>query len=90
MDKAEMERIWNDSSMLDALKINHFKEGKKNLYKCTMTILEERTLDTFTESGYYKNANEAKFALERKLREIKDEKYPWKDHPHIKWSFRFS
>lgn len=91
MDKAEMERIWNDNTILDALKINRFKEGKKNLYKCTMTIFKNVTVDTFTESGYYKTANEAKFALENKLRELKHEKYPYTegDNKDLRWSFSF-
>ena len=88
MNKSEMEAAWN-SALINYSKINSFKKDKTNLYKCTMTILEEKTLDTITESGYYKNSGEAKYALERKLREIKDEMYPRADYPTIKWSFRF-
>lgn len=89
MNKVEMEAAWN-GKVIDSAKINRFKQGKTNHYKCTMTVLEERTLDTITESGYYKTMGEAKIALERKLREIRDEKYPHADYPKIKWSFRLS
>ena len=89
MNKTDMEHLWEKSGVLNSLKINKFTKDKTNLYKCTMTVLEEKTLDTITKTGYYKSASEAKYALENKLRAIKDERFPWKDYPGIKWKFSF-
>ena len=91
MDKVEMERIWNDNSVLNALKINRFKPDKTNMYKVTMTIFRQVPVDTITESGYYKTAGIAQYALEKKLRELKHEKYPYTegDNKDLRWSFSF-
>lgn len=91
MDKAEMERIWNDNSVLNALKINRFKPDKTNMYKVTMTIFRHVPVDTITESGYYKTSGIAQYELEKRLREKKNEKYPYEegDNKDLKWSFSY-
>ena len=86
-----MEHLWEKSGVLNSLKINKFTKDKTNLYKCTMTIFKNVTVDTFTETGYYKSASDAKYHLEQKLREKKNELYPYEkdDNKNLKWSFSY-
>lgn len=91
MNKEQMERLWNDNSVLNALKINKFTKDKTKLYNCTMTIFRQVPVDTITESGYYKTSGIAQYELEKKLREKKDELYPYEkdDNKNLKWSFSY-
>ena len=93
MNKADMERLWNDSNLINPFKINTFKINtfkNGNLFKGRLTVKRKIEVDVFEASGYYKNRKMAESDLRVKLEAMKSEKYPWRENQDIEWSLRIT